>query len=534
MYTLEMVPSIWEDKSPVELGSSLRGKMKKIAVILVLLFCAAWAGAQRVPEDVVPEHYQVLLNPNVAKASYTGSEMIDVRVLKPANSITLNAYDITFKSATISAGGETQPAKVSLDDKNQMATLNVEKLIPAGAAKIELTFTGILNDDLRGFYLTKGKTRNYGTTQMEPTDARRAFPCFDEPGLKATFDISVVADKGDMAISNGKMISDVPGPGENKHTIRFATTPKMSTYLVALIVGDFACVEGASEGIPIRVCSTPDKKQLLGSALDSAKFIIKYYNQYYSIKYPYGKLDAIAVPDFSAGAMENLAAITYRETFLFLDPKTASQQDYKFIADVLAHEMAHQWFGDLVTMQWWNDVWLNEGFATWMSPKPVNAWHPEWHNHMDEVGGPYGQTVAMGADALKTIQPIRQKVDTAAEIAEQFSPSIAYAKTAAILRMVENYVGPQTFRAGVNDYLKQHAYGNATAEDFWNTQTRVSHKPVDRIMASFVEKPGVPLVTVSSECKGNKTEVKVEQQRFFNDRLIMNEGSDQLWDIRYV
>ena len=496
-----------------------------------LALCSTWAAAQRLPEAVIPEHYQILLNPNIAKASYSGSEMIDVRVRKPTAAITLNAAEIQFKSVTITAGGNTQPAKVSLDAKNGMATLAVEKPIPPGPAKIEIQFSGILNDDLRGFYLTKGKARNYATTQMEPTDARRAFPCFDEPALKATFDISVVADKGDMAISNGKVVSDVAGPSEDKHTVRFSTTPKMSTYLVALVVGDFACVEGASDGIPIRICATPEKKNLLGTALESAEFILKYYNQYYGIKYPYGKLDAIAVPDFSAGAMENTAAITYRETFLLLDPKTASPQDQKFIADVLAHEMAHQWFGDLVTMRWWNDLWLNEGFATWMSPKPVNAWHPEWHNHMDEVGGPYGQNAAMTTDGLKSTPQIRNKVETAAEIAEQFSPSIAYSKTAAILRMVENYVGPQTFRAGVNEYLKQHAYSNATAEDFWNTQTRVSHKPIDKIMAGFVETPGVPLVTVASQCKGDKTEVTLEQQRFFNDRLTMNQGSDQTWEI---
>src|SRR5947209_6087960 len=193
--------------------------------------------------------------------------------------------------------------------------------------------------------------------------------------------------------------------------------------------------------------------------------------------------------------------------------------------------MAHQWFGDLVTMKWWNDLWLNEGFATWMSPKPVNAWHPEWHNRMDEVGGPFGQNAAMTADGLKSTPQIRNKVETAAEIAEQFSPSIAYSKTAAVLRMIENYEGPQTFRAGVNEYLKQHAYSNATAEDFWNTQTRVSHKPVDKIMAGFVETPGVPLVTVAAQCKGNKTEVSIEQQRFFNDRLTMSQGSSQAWDI---
>jgi puromycin-sensitive aminopeptidase len=502
--------------------------MKLFSTLLLILAYSSLTQAQRLPDTVVPEYYQVQLNPSIAAATYTGDETIDVRLLKPATEITLNAIEINFKEVTIAAGSKSQTATVSVNPKTETATLKVAEQIPAGPAAIHITFNAALNDQLRGFYLSKGKNRNYATTQMEPTYARRAFPCFDEPAMKATFDVATTIDKGDAAFSNGKIISDVPGPGEDKHTVKFATTPKMSSYLVALVVGDFQCVEGSSEGVPIRVCATPDKKDLVKAALPMAEQILHFYNRYYSIKYPYGKLDILAVPDFSAGAMENTAAITYRETLLFINERTASQEDYKYVADVLAHEMAHQWFGDLVTMKWWNDVWLNEGFATWMSPKPVNDWHPDWHNRINEAEN---DNDAKNKDSLKATSAIRSPAQDPNQIGEMFDTSIAYNKTAAILRMVENYVGPETFRAGVNQYIEKHAYGNATAEDFWNTLAATSRKPVDRIMSSFVQQPGVPLVSVASRCKNNKTEVTLSQRRFFLDRLSLEAGSQEKWEI---
>jgi aminopeptidase N len=500
----------------------------KLFLTLLILACSTLTEAQRLPETVVPEHYQVHLNPSIAAATYTGDEIIAVRLLKPATEITLNAIEINFKEVTIAAEGKTQTATVSVNSKAETATLTVAEQIPAGPAAIHITFSAALNDQLRGFYLSKGKNRNYATTQMEPTDARRAFPCFDEPAMKATFDVTTTVDKGDIAFSNGKVISDVPGPGEDKHTVTFATTPRMSTYLVALVVGDFQCLEGSSEGVPIRVCATPDKKDLVKAALPMAEQILHFYNQYYSIKYPYGKLDVLAVPDFSAGAMENTAAITYRETLLFINDRTASQEDYKYVADVLAHEMAHQWFGDLVTMKWWNDVWLNEGFATWMSPKPVRDGHPEWNNRINEAEN---DNDAKNKDSLKATPAIRSPAQDPNQIGEMFDSSIAYNKTAAILRMVENYVGPEIFREGVNQYLEKHAYGNATSEDFWNTLAATSRKPVDRIMAGFVQQPGVPLVSVASSCKNNKTEVTLSQRRFFVDRSSFEAGAEEKWEI---
>src|SRR5262249_15338931 len=345
-------------------------------------------------------------------------------------------------------------------------------------AKLHISFTGTLNDKLRGFYLSRSGNRKYAVTQFEPTDARRAFPSFDEPDKKATFDITIVADKGDTAISNSRIESDKPGPGENKHTIKFATTPKMSTYLVALLVGDFQCVDGSSDGIPIRACAVPGKQELGRFAVEAAQHVLHFYNGYFGITYPYQKLDMIALPDFEAAGMENIGAITCRETHLLIDDKHASVLAHRLVAHVVAHEIAHQWFGDLVTMKWWDNLWLNEGFATWMETKPVAAWKPGWNLGLVDVGNT-NETLAL--DSLRNTRPIRSKADTFDEINEQFD-GIAYGKAAAVLRMVESYVGAEVFRQGVNTYLQAHACGNATAEDFWNAITAVSKKPVDKVM----------------------------------------------------
>ena len=308
-----------------------------------------------------------------------------MKLERPAKTITLNAAEIAFDSVTVVAGGSSQTAKVSLDPAREQATFTLTREIPAGEAQIDLKYKGILNDQLRGLYLSQANNRRYAVSQLEATDARRMFPSFDEPALKATFKLAATIDKNDHAISNGAVVSDQPGPGTGKHTVTFETTPKMSTYLVALAVGDFVCSAGNADGIPIRVCSTPDKKGQTGLALEAAAEVMRYYNKYYQVKYPFKKLDVVAVPDFAAGAMENTAAIFYRETDLLADPKGASVKVRRDIASILAHEMAHQWFGDLVTMRWWDDIWLNEGFATWMASKPLKAWKPDWHMELEEV-----------------------------------------------------------------------------------------------------------------------------------------------------
>ncbi len=464
--------------------------------------------AQRLPTDVTPQHYSLMLEPNLTSATFTGKEEIEVTLAQPSASITLNAVQITFQTVTISADGKTQTANVTENKPDQQVTLHVANAMPAGAATIRIEYSGILNDHLRGFYLSKTVRRNYAVTQFEPTDARRAFPSFDEPAMKATFSVTLIVKKGDTAISNTNIISDQHGPAAGKHTIRFVTTPKMSTYLVAFLVGDFQCVSGESDGVPIRACATPDKVQMGTYALHAAEFFLHYYDNYFGIKYPMPKLDMIAIPDFEAGAMENFGAITYRETVFLVDEKTASVNAEKLVAIDVAHEMAHQWFGDMVTMNWWNNLWLNEGFATWMESKAVAAWHPDWNIPQDEA---LSLDNVLNYDAGKVTRAIRAKADTPAEINEMFD-GITYQKGAAVLAMTENYEGKEVFRRGVHAYLEAHMFANATAQDFWNAQTATSDKPIDKVMDSFIAEPGVPLLTFSSPQNGS---AMVSQQRFY-------------------
>ncbi len=502
--------------------------MKRIFVLALISLAACFcARAQRLPDTVVPDSYDLSFTPDLAKATFTGEETIRVRILKPTPTITLNAAELQFQDATITSGGAAQKSTVALDSNKEQATLGVAKELPAGPAQIHIRFTGILNDKLRGFYLSKSERRSYAVTQFEATDARRAFPCFDEPAFKAVFNVTLVIDKGDTAISNGKIVSDTPGPGDAKHTLTFSPSPKMSSYLVAMLVGDFVCREGGADGIPIRVCSLPEKKEMTAFALEASENILKFYDQYYTIKYPYGKLDHIVFPDFAAGAMENVAAITYRDSALLIDPKTASYDAKQQVASVIAHEMAHQWFGDLVTMQWWNDIWLNEGFATWMSWKPLEAWKPEWNMQQQEIGETLG---ALNTDSLPSVRTIRADAETPADIQALFD-GIAYGKAASVLRMVEAYVGPQVYQKGVNAYLEKHKYAHATAADFWNQITETSTKPVDKIMQSFTEQAGAPLVSVNTECQGDKTEVTLSQQRYVSDAEKMTAGYKEIWPI---
>jgi aminopeptidase N len=502
--------------------------MKRIlAVLTFLALTFSLAAAQRLPEVARPENYKLTFTPDLEKASFEGDETITIRVLKPTSEITLNAADIDFHEVSITASGVTQKAKVTPEKEKEMVVLSVEKPLAAGPASVHITYTGILNNEMRGLYLGKDdQGRKYAASQFEATDARRAYPSFDEPDYKATFDITAIADKGLVAISNQKVISDTPGPGD-KHTVKFATTAKMSSYLAALVVGNFEYIEGEADGIPIRVYSTPGKKEMGKFALEAASYILGYYDNYFGIKYPYGKLDLIGLPDFSAGAMENTGCITFREVILLIDEKQGSVGLKKEIASVIAHEMAHQWFGDLVTMKWWDDIWLNEGFATWMETKPVAKWKPEWNYKLDEVVDTGG---TLNADSLANTRPIHQAADTPAQIQELFD-GIAYGKAASVLRMLESYLGEETFRAGVNAYLKQHQYANATAEDFWDAQTKTSHKPVDQVMPTWVKQPGTPVVNVKAQCSGNSTSVTLSQQRYFADRAKFNEPNDQLWQI---
>ncbi|HEY1939140.1 MAG TPA: M1 family metallopeptidase [Candidatus Angelobacter sp.] len=507
------------------------------------LICSVLAGAQRLPHTVVPEHYAIAFTPDLAGATFSGDELIRVKINRPGKSIILNAAELQIQKAVITQGLHEQEAHVSLDTESEQAKLTVSGELAVGPATLHIHFTGILNEKLHGFYLSKTGSRRYAITQFEPTDARRAFPCFDEPEFKATFNITLTIDNGDTAISNGSLLSDTVGPAPGEHTLRFSTTPRMSTYLVAMAVGRFQCARGNVSNIPVRICGTPENDHLAKVAMRYTFEILQYYNHYYGIKYPYGKLDIVGLPEFAGGAMENTAAIFYRESLLFIDEKNSSVESHLAVFLVLAHEISHHWLGNLVTMQWWDNLWLNEGLASWMERKPAQELHHEWNVALDALND---TNTALQIDSLRDTHPIRAKVETSDDIHAMFDP-ITYDKGAAIIRMVESYVGPETFRRGINTYLRKFQFRNATAEDFWTVMSQVSGRPIDRIMRRFVSQPGEPLVTVKAECSTTKarsiedqgaqqsmlaqqrpsTDITLTQQRFFHDGDMDN--NSQLW-----
>src|ERR1700733_11031014 len=499
--------------------------MRMLAVLLLLPALNNLAGGQRLPTNVIPSHYKLWIDPNIAKEQFSGEETIDVQLAQASNEIVLNSLNLEISSAEVMAGGKTQQAKVSYDQPDEMIRLIVAEAVPPGPAALHLKFSGKLTAGLRGLYLSKTAHRSYAVTQFEGTYARMMFPGFDEPGFKATFDLTVVAGKQDTAISNGRIIHDAPAADPARHILTFSTSPKMSTYLVALAVGDWQCLERRVDAVPIRVCAVPESKNKAQFALDVATHSIQFYNQWYGIKYPFGKLDMLAIPDYEWGGVENTASIFYRDTSLLLDEATASVFSRRSHATVIAHEIAHQWFGDLVTAAWWDDSWLNEGFATWMQAKPIEAWHPEWHLE-DDVAETAQQII--GLDSLSATRAIHGDPKTPAEIKEMFD-GITYEKGGAVLSMLESYVGPEVFRKGVNAYLRAHANGNATSADFWQAEAQVSGKAIDQVMPTFVLQPGVPMLTVTSSCNGDK--VAFTQQRFFLSPERLDAGSPEQWQI---
>ncbi len=494
-------------------------RRRQLLPLILVLFATACAkepsperagGQLRLPRLAAPDHYALVITPDLAAATFTGDVRVDVQVLVRTPRIVLHAAEIAIDRATIESGGRAQIATVAFDADAETATLTVPDALAPGPARITLAYRGILNNQLRGLYLSEANGRRYAVTQLEATAARRMFPSFDEPALKATFDITAVIDHGDQVISNGSVVSDQPGPSAGKRTVTFSRTPKMSTYLVALVVGTFDCVSGGADGIPIRVCATPDKKPLTGMALRTAEELLRYFNQYFAIKYPFGKLDIVAVPDFAAGAMENMAAIFFREQLLLADEARASVGVRKAIGTVLAHEIAHHWFGNLVTMDWWNDLWLNEGFASWMETKPFKTLRPEWRVELDQVRT---SLRAMDVDRLASTRPVRNPVERPHEIDEVFD-AIAYSKGASALRMSEGWVGEDAFRQAINAYLAKYQYASARSEDFWNTIAASTGQPVDRVLSSFVDQPGVPVVTMASACASGQMAASVSQARY--------------------
>nr|AIF24759.1 peptidase M1 membrane alanine aminopeptidase (trf2/trf3) [uncultured marine thaumarchaeote SAT1000_39_F02] len=472
---------------------------------------------------VIPINYELMFEPLFHNFKFNGEEIITINLSKPTNSIKIDAAELSIKESHIIQGGKIISSESSLNEKDEKLTIKLAKKIK-GKAKLSIKFTGTLNDRLLGFYKSqykdkKGKTKYLATTQFEAADARRAFPCWDEPAVKATFDVSLLVDKHLDAISNMPVISKKKTGTKILH--KFGRTPIMSTYLLYLGVGEFEYLHGKLRNIKIRIVTTKGNKNKGKLSLDFTKKFLGEYEKYFGIRYPLPKLDMIAIPDFAAGAMENWGAITFREAILLFDTKTSSTRTKQYIAEVISHELAHQWFGNLVTMKWWNDLWLNESFATFMATKIVNKFYPEWDLWDQFLGD--AMLEAMSLDALKNSHPINVDVKHPAQIREIFD-AISYDKGGNVLRMLENYVGIENFRKGLKYYLTQHRYSNAEGQDLWKSIGKVAHKPVDAMMKTWIDQVGYPVVDV----KRNNSKVSLTQRRFLSDGSI---SSKNRWSI---
>lgn len=468
----------------------------------------------RLPASVSPHSYVIQLCPDLKNFTFSGEETISLNITEATSVIMVNAVDLTIEEAkAISAEGKTHQGRVELDAACERALIHFDSSLAAGDWKLSLTFTGEINDKLRGFYrsaqaLENGEKSWIAVTQFEATDARRAFPCFDEPAFKATFKLTLVVDKDLTALSNTPVEAEKIS-GDKKH-ITFKETMKMSTYIVAFVVGRLEASEPVMvDGIPLRIYAPLGKLHLTAFAREIGAAALSFFNSYYGIKYPGEKMDMIAVPDFAFGAMENLGAVIYRENALLVDPQQASHAELERVADVVAHELAHMWFGNLTTMKWWNGIWLNEAFATFMELVAVDNWKPQWKRW--ETFG-VSRAMAFATDGLKATRTIEFPVNAPEEANGMFD-ILTYEKGASVLRMLEQYIGEDKFKNGVNNYLNQHKYSNTETVDLWNALGKASGEPVAEIMNSWIFQEGHPLVHCQLSEDG-KT-VKLGQKRFF-------------------
>ena len=486
----------------------------------------------QLPLHVRPLKYSLTLSPDLERFTFKGEETVEVEVTEPTSEVSLNAIDIQVQAAAVRLGDGTTvtPEETRYDESAETVTFAFGSQLPVGQAQLELAFTGELNDRLHGFYrsiykATDGAERTLATTQFESTDARRAFPCWDEPALKASFEVALVIPSQLSAVSNTPIAGESPEGPETKR-VRFRETPLMSTYLLAFIVGDLEYVEGSnSAGTAIRVWTTRGKAEQGRYALEVAIRLLDYYNDYFGIPYPLEKLDHLAIPDFAAGAMENWGAVTYRETALLFDPENSAPGTRQRIAEVVAHEMAHMWFGDLVTMAWWNDLWLNESFATWMATKAVDHLFPEWDMWTQFVS--HDVNAGLGLDALENSHPIEAEVGNPAEISQLFD-AISYGKGASIIRMLEQFIGPERFRKGLHSYLSGHQYGNARGRDLWEAMEEASGQPVIKMMESWIRQTGFPVIQADVRRGSGKVAVHVSQQRFLYNMPVQD---PTVWEV---
>ncbi len=469
--------------------------------------------SHRLPYTVEPARYELTLAPDLEQSAFTGEERVHVRVHEPTAEIVLNAADLDVGDGRlIGEDGVIRPGRVTLVEDEERAVVSLDEEAPPGGHTLHLSFSGTLNDQLQGFYRSQftddqGATRTIAATQFEATDARRAFPCWDEPDRKATFGVTLIVDEDLTAISNSE-IQEVTGAGPGKKQVRFAETMRMSTYLAAFVVGPFEQTDPVDvDGIALRVACVPGKTGLTDYALEVGSQALRFFTHYFGIAYPATKLDLVALPDFAMGAMENLGAVTFRETLLLVDPERATRSELERVADVIAHEIAHMWFGDLVTMRWWNGIWLNEAFATFMELLCVDEWRPDWLRWIT-----FGLTRghAMVTDGLASTRPVEFPVGRPEE-AEAMFDVLTYEKGAAVVRMLERYVGGEAFRRGIADYIAKHSYANTETTDLWDAVEAATGEPARSTMDSWIFQGGYPMISVAADDAGAVT---LSQRRF--------------------
>ena len=492
----------------------------------------------RLTKDVLPEKYKITIHPDLEAFTFTATEVIDIKINKPSKALVLHSADIEVMSAFWQVGkDELISSKVSYQIKQETVTFSFPKILSKGSGKLHIEFRGVISEKLRGFYRSQyqhnGETKHLATTQFESTDARRAFPCFDEPSHKSVFELSLIIPNHLTAISNtieSSSISSTPEGVEhdpNLKVIHFEPTPKMSTYLLAFMVGEFESIQTKTkDGVTIRVFTTPNKIQHGKFSLNVAKRTLEFLNKYFDVPYPLPVLDMIAIPDFSSGAMENWGAVTYRESTILVNEDESDFAHKQRVAEVVAHELVHQWFGNLVTMEWWTHLWLNESFASFMSYVVLDELFPEWkiwttfimHDHAN----------ALQLDSLENTHPIEIEVHHPDQISEIFD-AISYDKGASVLRMLQHHIGPDNFRDGLRYYLKKHSYKNTESINLWKAFEKVSKKPVASFMKNWVGKEGYPYI---SAVEKNSDEIVLTQNRF---RLVPKTSKksqkETLWSI---
>jgi aminopeptidase N len=477
----------------------------------------------QLPRTAIPHHYALTITPHADKLTFDGQVAIDLAVTKPTATLVLNAAQMTLSSATLkpAGGGAATPATVSLDAEAQTATLTFPDTIAPGSYRLDIAYSGTINTQANGLFALDyknpaGAAKRAIFTQFEPADARRFVPSWDEPDYKATWQVTAIVPAAEMAVSNMPAATEKLLAGGLKR-VTFAPTPQMSSYLLFFGSGDFGRIKKMAGNTEVGIVMGRGNEAKAQTALDAEAQILPFYNEYFGVPYPLPKLDNIAGPGQSQffSAMENWGAIFTFERVLLDDPAVTTEGERQAIFGVEAHEMAHQWFGDLVTMAWWDDLWLNEGFASWMATKATRHFHPDWGAEFEAVGAREG---AMGQDALQTTHPIVQHVRTV-EQANQAFDGITYSKGEAVITMLEGYASPAVWQKGIQGYVRAHQYQNTRTDDLWQAVEQAGATGLTQMAHDFTTQPGVPLIRAgTARCEGGQTRLTLVQDEFSADR----------------